>query len=196
MTEGWFQIPIYSTFLNNSLIYKEVESVIDTVDIVSAIPFWSDNVDTSFQYDNVDGTRVLSKCPILEQEIQRHIHQFLDDLDFSSRDVIIEQSWVNVTTKGQFQHFHSHPPFDVSGVFYYSSIGDGSDGEIVFKHPSLATSTSRILDSVPNKVRYKAEKGKLILFPSFLEHAVNVNLSNTQRISLTFNAYAEKVIND
>lgn len=197
MTDGWFQIPIYSTTIDDKTSFEEVESVMQSIDIGSAIEFWGDNVQTSFQYNNYDGTNVLKKCPTLNKIIEQHINMFADDLDFDFRDVIITQSWINITEKNQFQHFHSHPPFDVSGVFYYSAIGDGTDGEIVFKHPSLAASNSKILDSVGNKVKYKAEKGKLLLFPSFLEHAVNLNLTNHKRISLTFNAYLNKrSIND
>ena len=118
------------------------------------------------------------------------------------QNISITQSWINVNQKGEEHHLHNHPNSFISGVFYYHCNPNDS---IFFKNPTLAgTSISTINDikaKLPHSVIntsavFPAKTGNLILFPSWLEHNVKTNFSDTPRISLSFNTQLTGVIGD
>ena len=97
----------------------------------------------------------------------------------------IKQSWCNISNRDAFQHFHVHGDMDLSGVYYHQT--NGNDGDIVFRNPSLVNRFHKLTYNIDNSVNYKPEVGKILLFPSFLEHAVFHNNSDDKRISISFN---------
>lgn len=109
----------------------------------------------------------------------------------------INNLWININTKLSFNRPHVHPESAVSGV-YYVSVPDNS-GNIVFNHPSR-TQQYHIRDDVikvPNDINSSTwhvtpNAGLLILFPSWLEHYVEPNNNEDERISIAFNAHIEK----
>lgn len=108
-------------------------------------------------------------------------------------DIRITQSWFNYTNPGQFHHKHTHPNSFVSGVFYFNADPNkdkirfyNSKGSYTYNldiptdHPSDYYSESTWLNNKP---------GKLVIFPSKLEHSVSVTESHDTRISLAFNTF-------
>ena len=88
-----------------------------------------------------------------------------------------------------------HPESIISGVFYVKAPDKSS--MLRFFHPSADFMvrdwnvdlkcnmyTSSIWEILP-------EEGKLLLFPSWLEHEVDQNLSQEKRISISFNLVGE-----
>jgi uncharacterized protein (TIGR02466 family) len=74
---------------------------------------------------------------------------------------------------------------DLSGVYYHQTTNN--DGDIVFRNPSLVNRFHKLTYNIGNSVNYTPEVGKILLFPSFLEHAVFHNNSDDKRISISFN---------
>jgi uncharacterized protein (TIGR02466 family) len=104
-------------------------------------------------------------------------------------DVYITESWINYTYKNQFHHQHYHPNSFISGVFYVNCVENDS---IIFKkdNPSMIEIESNNYNYFnSNSWSLPVIKGDLILFPSNLQHQVSKNLTNTTRISLSFNTY-------
>lgn len=101
----------------------------------------------------------------------------------------ITQSWLNVTTKGQWHHRHHHQNSIISGVYYAEA--DGED-RIMF-HRSGVT----VLQFPPTSWNpYNSDSwwlpvstGDLLLFPSTLEHSVPNVQTDTRRVSLSFNTW-------
>jgi uncharacterized protein (TIGR02466 family) len=98
--------------------------------------------------------------------------------------------WATVLAKGAAHKVHSHPNNFLSGV-YYVRINPGAD-TINFHDPRsqarvirppvvalTAENTDQVVVSVTN--------GTLLLFPSYLEHSVDANMSAEERISISFN---------
>lgn len=115
-----------------------------------------------------------------------------DDYNFQ-----INNLWININGKVGFNRPHVHPESAVSGV-YYVAVPNNS-GNIVFNHPSKtqqyhihpdAVKVSNDLNSSTWHVTPAA--GLLILFPSWLEHYVEPNNSEDDRISIAFNAHIKK----
>ena len=106
-----------------------------------------------------------------------------------SIDLTITQSWINYSEPGQFHHKHAHPNSLVSGVLYLTS---SSEDKIYFyrggyqqlKIPPLAWNMYN-----SESWWFEANSGKLVLFPSYLEHMVPQVAPPGPRISLSFNTF-------
>lgn len=101
----------------------------------------------------------------------------------------ITQSWFNYSNPGQFHHKHAHPNSFVSGVFYVNTNPDDKiyfyrDGYQQIKFPpkdwNLYNSESWWFEAIT---------GRLILFPSSLDHMVPTVQGEDVRISLSFNTF-------
>jgi hypothetical protein len=95
-------------------------------------------------------------------------------------------SWLTLSERGDFIHVHNHGDFDISGVYYYKTTS--VEGELFFRSPVISGRTARcnsMMHQAP--LNYKPYVGKLLLFPSWLEHGVKRNDTYDTRISLSFN---------
>lgn len=100
--------------------------------------------------------------------------------------------WININGYKDFNITHSHfGPSIISGC-YYVDVNENS-GDIVFERPGFPASINgsflakRDNEYVAHGASYSPIPGKLILFPSYLEHYVKPNLSDKPRISIAFN---------
>ena len=86
----------------------------------------------------------------------------------------------------QFEHDHTGPFSNnvLSGIYYYKT--NGSDGDLVFMSPN-PFQLSGISSFGDSEVRFKPEEGKLLLFPPWLRHRVEINKTEHIRISIAFN---------
>jgi uncharacterized protein (TIGR02466 family) len=99
--------------------------------------------------------------------------------------------WANLNYPGGSNAMHIHPNSLWSGAYYVAA--ESTSGNIYFEDPravSLMTmprrtteqpvNERRIIDSLP-------QAGRLIMFPSWVNHGVRENLSGKNRISVSFN---------
>ena len=107
----------------------------------------------------------------------------------------ITQSWINYTKENQFHHQHAHPNSYISGVFYINAdkevdkINFFREGYIRF----LPTVTQfNIFNST--KVTYPIQGGDVLLFPSSLQHGVDIKKGTNIRTSLSFNVFFKGTI--
>ena len=84
--------------------------------------------------------------------------------------------WFNAAFKGDSTSMHNHiDNAFVSGVFYLKASENSAN--LFFK------------SGKNNELEVETETGKIIFFPSELDHYVPVNESNKTRISIAFNCY-------
>lgn len=100
---------------------------------------------------------------------------------YNSRQVSVTEMWGNINYKNNYNGAHTHSGI-ISGVFY-CHVPENS-GNLVLVNPAVR-SDGHLLRA-PNYV-IKPERLALILFPSWLEHYVEPNLSEDKRISISFN---------
>lgn len=108
------------------------------------------------------------------------------------------RAWANISRRGNFNNTHNHPNCDWSGV-YYVAAGEPDpevpdNGTIEFLDPRGGAVGMR---STPgqgfgNKMRITPHDGLMILFPSWLWHAVAPYAGPGERISIAFNASIAK----
>ena len=108
----------------------------------------------------------------------------------------ITQSWINYSEPGQYHHKHSHPNSLISGVLYLSS---SNEDKIYFYRGGYQQLKIPPLDwNMYNSESwwFEANSGKLVLFPSSLEHMVPQVAPPGPRISLSFNTFPRGVLGD
>lgn len=113
---------------------------------------------------------------------------------FKSNVAYSLQAWVNISPPGASNKIHYHANCHFSGV-YYVSLKAPECGSIFFRDPRVA---SRMLtypaikesEFTANEVRMRPEAGRMYVFPGWLEHGVDENRSDVDRVSISFNVLA------
>ena len=111
----------------------------------------------------------------------------------------VKEMWMNVLATGGHQSMHSHANSFISGVVYLTACHKSANTvfhntmgarEFVFSNTHANTATTPY-----NSPRWSASDvkcGDLILFPSYMLHAVPPN-EGGERITLAFNALPERL---
>lgn len=111
----------------------------------------------------------------------------------------ITQAWANYSKKGQWHHIHGHPNSFISGVFYV--LAD-KDKDKIFFHKSGYRQLEIPHD--PNNWNafnsdtwwFPCVENQLILFPSSLNHNVEIVDTDRFRVSLSFNTFPIGILGD
>ena len=98
--------------------------------------------------------------------------------------------WANISPPGASHKTHHHPNNFLSGV-YYVQTGPGA-GSINFHDPRVQTGIIRptvteLTAANTDQVVVRVRDGALLLFPAYLDHSVDANESDRERISVSFN---------
>ncbi|MDB4860173.1 2OG-Fe(II) oxygenase family protein [Alphaproteobacteria bacterium] len=129
--------------------------------------------------------------------IKKNINFALNDMnwDLNKQSVSIKNLWAIINEKGAWNQKHHHSNSDLSAAYYVSA--HENCGDIIFYDPRPAPVYKSPIAKSPNNLNatinsIKPEAGMLVLFPSYLEHSVNPNLSDKKRIVISFNINLEK----
>jgi uncharacterized protein (TIGR02466 family) len=122
--------------------------------------------------------------------IERGVTSILRFLHIGHDVFQITGCWATVLAKGASHRMHSHPNNFLSGA-YYLRTHPGADS-INFHDPRRQTGIIRppvteLSAENTDQVVVKVRNGTLLMFPSYLEHSVDANTSDHERISLSFN---------
>jgi uncharacterized protein (TIGR02466 family) len=98
--------------------------------------------------------------------------------------------WANISAPHAQHEAHFHPNNYLSGV-YYVQTQEGADN-ITFIDPRKEAhliSPQTVEDTPQNtgKMRLRVTDGSLVIFPAWLIHSVQPNMSDKERISVSFN---------
>jgi len=137
------------------------------------------------------------KLQDIKEFCEDHIDNYVKEVHNPRKDLefYITQSWLNYTKLGGSHGMHTHQNSWISGVFYLSAPeGNG----ISFYDPNMIIKRILKIDSsLENPSQWQGEKltvplktNQLVLFPSWLGHAVDPNPEqNITRLSLAFNVF-------
>ncbi len=184
-----FPTPIYSSeFVGAEDLFDSIQTEIRDIlpKYENRLNYsWGDKVLTSVFITK----NFLDDTPKLKQYIESHIKCFICEIN-NQYSIKFIKSWVNYIAPGGYQNYHNHllEP-DLSGVYYYKT--NQHDGDIMFKTDSGGLNHSKIFGN-STIIKQTPKIGKLILFPSFLEHSVELNKSMSDRISISFNCTINK----
>lgn len=136
------------------------------------------------------------RFPIFAEVIKAldaHVAAFVDDLelDLDGRELKLEDIWINILPEGGTHSGHIHPHSVISGTTYVA-MPEGASA-IKFEDPRLPmmmASPARRKDA-RDELRtfsYVAPAvGDVLLWESFIRHEVPMNMSEEDRISVSFN---------
>ena len=120
------------------------------------------------------------------------IEQVMRDMDWDNiKQVIkINNMWAIINIGGATNLRHQHGNSSISGAYYVRA--PKNCGDIIFYDPRPAPVYSHPNANKPNSLNAQVNgitpsEGALVLFPSFLDHSVNANLSEEERIVISFN---------
>lgn len=117
---------------------------------------------------------------------------------------IASQTWFHFTRDGGYFGYHNHPMASWSGV-YCVADGDPSpdysnNGSLVFPHPltvanAFVDPTNAVLRWPYTQANYVLDlkPGQLLLFPSWLGHYVTPFRGPSERVTIAFNTWFQKV---
>ena len=103
-------------------------------------------------------------------------------------------AWININKPGNYNIKHNHPGVDLAGVLWIKCPKDC--GNIVFDPPTAFQSHNEIKsytddfkneNNIYHSYYFNPTEGRILIFPSHLDHQVKENKSNEDRISLSFN---------
>lgn len=102
----------------------------------------------------------------------------------------IQGMWATRLRKYGDHPVHSHPDSVLSGVYYVNELTEGV-GSLYFIDPRPAAHVVTNFSTDPNPASKQQfmvtpQQGTLYIFPSWLWHGVTQNLSDSERISISF----------
>ena len=120
------------------------------------------------------------------------IEQVITDMNWEKQkqSININNMWAIINTGGAANHRHQHSNCTISGAYYVRA--PKNSGDIIFYDPRPAPVYTYPIAVNPNLLNAQVngispKEGALVLFPSYLDHSVNENLSNEERIVISFN---------
>ncbi len=120
------------------------------------------------------------------------IEQVITDMNWEKQkqSININSMWAIINTGGAANHRHQHSNCTISGAYYVRA--PKNSGDIIFYDPRPAPVYTYPIAVNPNLLNAQVngispKEGALVLFPSYLDHSVNENLSNEERIVISFN---------
>lgn len=189
--DKWFAVPIYRTVLDigdyqmNKMIEKsyEIKNVVDD----GSSKWWNCNTYTTFS--DISSLDNYTEFDFLFDQIKTHVNKFGEELLIESNSGKI-QSWINISSPGNFQELHNHSGSHLSAVFYLKA--PENSGDIVFRSfesfgNMFPFPSSGINEFTYETCKYKPKEKMLLIFKSNLLHMVNLNKSNEDRISVSAN---------
>jgi uncharacterized protein (TIGR02466 family) len=188
---GIFPTPIYLSKINRELTSKEL-SFIDKVKSDSHT-----NEGNLTSNDNYILNNKIFKD--LKEQLNLKLKDYFDKIICPANNVApyITQSWLNYTEKNQFHHRHQHYNSLISGVFYincneqFDKIKFFSDKYEFIKFKLKEYNMYNTSGWV-----FPVKTGDIILFPSNLNHMVDIKEGNNLRISLAFNTFIKGEIGE
>ena len=107
---------------------------------------------------------------------------------------LIVSAWLNINPPNSYNSMHSHPDCNLAGVLWIKTPKDC--GNIVFQSPfdfqiykevESYTEEFKSQNKYFHKYNFIPTEGRIMVFPSHLEHQVKPNESKEDRISVSFN---------
>ena len=129
----------------------------------------------------------------LVKALDAHVAAFAEDLafDLDGRSLTLEDLWINILPEGGTHSSHIHPHSVVSGTTYVAMPDGASALKLEDPRSSRMMAAPARVKDAPESLRpfiYMAPAvGDVLLWESWLRHEVPMNMSEDDRISVSFN---------
>jgi uncharacterized protein (TIGR02466 family) len=197
--EQYFAVPVMFGFLDNAVIDNSLKLSKQYMKDNSweTIEPTGKTITTYYDDKTLNYLGLVDDVLLLE-EINTISRNFLEVLGLDPNMDLIIENWLNLNNKLSGHYHHEHYKSVVSGVLYLET--DSESGNLIFCDPvktrtqaQAYNTTKRLATNQYNfqTVTVKPEAGKVVLFESWLTHAVETNTTDNDRISIAFNVYED-----
>lgn len=140
----------------------------------------------------------------LKQMLFQHVFEFIRQMNDIppvqlQKMKCTHESWFHVAKNGGFFQNHTHPNHSLSVVFCvnpgtFNPDNNYEQGKLLFTDPRI--NASMFIDSANRSMkreysfsgfRIRPEKGSIIIFPSYLQHAVDPYVGEEYRVTVAAN---------
>jgi len=198
MIENIFPIKIYKTS------YGDVTDLYNTLSPILETTFQRtiENNQGSMRNNGLcsyNAERNLHKLPELKtivDFVSEHVAKFWKELGYEGVPYIHEQ-WANRYVNGSFIDIHNHAPIPLTASFYLKK--EPAAGNLIFENPLEALLKHQPYAKIKERDYYhtlfdhgvEVSEGDLIIFPGWLRHRTEPNLSGSARIIVGSNIMYE-----
>ena len=185
--ELYFATPIY---------VKDVGTPEFNTQLEQNIINWS-RQDKGVQKTNVNGWHSPTDMHLKPEykmlvDLLHQAQHFIYNDELLDNEPFLGNMWANINPPGGYNRAHTHPNSLWSGVYYVKAPINSGHLKVEDPKPSINISRpKRKQGQLPkhlwNEVHFEPIAGRLIMFPSWLNHCVDTNQSNDIRISVSFN---------
>jgi uncharacterized protein (TIGR02466 family) len=186
----WYPTPVWHFTIDN---YQQLNSILlQEIDAEQQRDRQGEKWSNVLGWHSVNNLHELACFYEFTQIIYKNVQEVAIFLrwDLQKFSVNITTCWAIVNGKLASNSVHNHPNSILSGVYYLKA--PENCGGIFFSDPRPAS--QMLIPPVIEfnlwtfpKVSYKPREGTMLLFPSWLLHGVEMNMSEDVRISLSFN---------
>ena len=195
-TERWIEasdvIPMFPTLVWKILLEAELRSAIDAkiLAALEGIRRGLPRLEAGQGWQSEQTLHAREEFLDLAACVRHAARSVLRFLRIGDQAVEITGCWATVLARGAAHKAHSHPNNFLSGV-YYVRTRPGSDA-INFHDPRTQAGVIRppvveLTAENTDQVVVRVTNGTLLMFPSYLEHSVDANVNEEERISVSFN---------
>ena len=174
-----FPVPIWGHILNS-----EVYHFRDYIDKILQLEHGSTGVKKSNQggWQSQDNLNELGIFQELVGVLNSLLTSMAREHSKDAPPLTVTEMWANINNPGSYNHHHTHSGI-LSGAFYLK-VPENS-GNLVLVNPAVRSDGHFL--RAPNYVVTPSPLA-CIVFPSWLEHYVEPNQSDEDRISISFNS--------
>ena len=196
-TEQGKIIPLFSTPVMKISLGREFTK--DETDCFQNIPITDrDNFATSTNHQSKDFflfDNFAEELKDIKKFIEFYLKQYLEEIqgvDTNLANLRITQSWLNRTKPGESHDSHSHHNSYLSGVLYIKCLPNDCinlKNRLHKSYNNIEFPKKKSTEWNATVITVNVKKGDLVLFPSWVPHNVDVNNTDKERISLSFNTF-------
>ena len=126
---------------------------------------------------------------------KQELRELLEYYRFEYQNIDLTAMWINISSKNSYNVTHTHKPTHLSGVWWIKI--PKNSGRFIFTYPDGGYADIALINNT--EMDYREEiwlhggineyprEGKIMLFPSSMPHRVELNQSDEDRISISFN---------
>ncbi len=125
--------------------------------------------------------------------LDKHVAAFAEDLEFDldGKDLKLEDIWINILPEGGMHASHIHPHSVISGTIYVAMPEGASALKLEDPRSALFMAAPARRKDARAELRTfhyaQPSVGDVLLWESWLRHEVPMNMSEEDRISISFN---------
>ena len=125
--------------------------------------------------------------------LDAHVAAFAKDLafDLGGGKLVLEDIWINILPEGGMHASHIHPLSVISGTTYVAMPEGASALKLEDPRHAMMMASPPRLKGAPEELQpfvyVRPQVGDVLLWESWLRHEVPMNMSEDERISVSFN---------